>query len=136
MRRVIHFTALLVVAVSALAASEKDTYHPDWNSRSYAKTPFPEAWRPASVPPTQRDLIAFQQFKFATIHIKDVVARFGIPDRYLVRTRPPRVGEYNWLIYDLPDGYSVGFYVGNPPGDTYAAGVIIDPKGKLLRLIK
>jgi hypothetical protein len=135
MRRVSHFTAFFLLAASVWAAVEKDTYHPDWNSRRYTKAAFPEAWRPAGVPPTERDLSAFQQFKFATIHIKDVVARFGIPDRYLVRTRP-RAGYYDWLIYDLPDGYSVGFFVGKPPADGFAAGVIIDSKGKLLRLIK
>ena len=134
MRVTAQIAAFALFAACIFAADQKDTYHPDWNSRTYVKTPFPDVWRPETVAPTQRDLAAYQKFEF-TIHIKDLVARFGIPDRYLVRTRP-RPGYFDRLIYDLPDGYSVGFFVGKPPAETFAAGVIIDSKGKLLRLIK
>ena len=125
-----------MVALSALAALGEDGLHTEWNSHKYTNTPFPEAWKSAELPKTERDIVAFQKFEWHTINIKVVVSRFGIPDRYLVMKRPLRVGEYNWLIYDLPDGYKVAFYVIAPPSDTFAAGVIVDPKGKLLLLIK
>jgi len=126
----------LLLAVSALAAPEKDGFHIDWNSRKYTNTPFPVAWQPGEVPRTERNLVAFQKFKWDTCNIKVVVSRFGLPDRYLVKKHPLRTGEYNWLIYDLPDGYSVAFYVVSPPSEWFAAGVIVDPKGKVLLLIK
>ena len=134
MRLTAHIAAFVLCAACIMAAEEKDTYHPDWNSKRYVKTAFPDAWRPETVPPTERDLAAYQKFPRTSL-IKDVVARFGIPDRYLVRVRP-RAGYMDWLIYDLPDGYSVAFFVAKPPVGTFLAGVIINSKGKLLLLIK
>lgn len=127
---------LAPLLVAASAAEVKDTYHPLWKSGRFVQKPFPDEWRPENPPATERDLAAYKNHQFDEVTIRPVIARFGIPDRYLVLTRPRRSGEYNWLIYDLPDGYTVAFYVMAPPTDIFAAGVIIDPKGKLLRLIK
>ena len=104
-----------------------------WASRHYARKPFPSEWRVDAAPSTIHDLESFQQWPARTVKIQDVVAQFGIPDRYLVTTRPEKP---NFLIYDLPSGHAVAFYVTQPPRDQFSAGVIIDARGKLLRLIK
>jgi hypothetical protein len=136
MPRIVWLVALLVAsAAPVLAAKEKDYYHPLWASRAYVPKPFPAEWRPQNPPQTETDLAAFEKYDLRVdpFSIRAFVARYGIPQRYLVSTGG---SKQNFLIYDLPSGHSVALYVYKPPADTIEAAIIIDSHGKLLRLIK
>ena len=106
-----------------------------WASPDYSAKPFPGAWRPKKFPSTARDVLAFKKFdlKSTGVSISNFVARYGIPDRYLVSQQS---NGQHFLIYDLPSGHSVALYVHKPPYNTFAAIVIIDSAGNLVRLIK
>jgi hypothetical protein len=106
-----------------------------WASRDYQVEPFPDVWRPETIPPTVREVALFKGFdlKQAGSTITSFVARYGIPDRYSVTQKSD--GQ-NFLIYDLPSGHSVGLYVRKPPYKTFSAVVIIDSGGNLVLLIK
>jgi len=128
-------TAFFLTAVAPiLTANEKD-YHSRWLSRhGYVQKPFPLEWRPAHPPKTETDVVAFEKYDLRTesFIIPDFVARYGIPQRYLVSPREKQQS----LIYDLPSGHSVELFVHQPPEIIILAAAILDSRGKLVFLIK
>jgi hypothetical protein len=136
MLRVLCLLGLSIASVGVIfAAKEKDHYHPLWASRAYTAKPFPSEWRPPTPRPTETDLTAFQKFDLRVdpLSVRAFVARFGIPQRYLVARRST---QQDMLIYNLPSGHSVALYVYKPPIDIFGAAIIVDSEGRLLRLIK
>ena len=127
---------IFILAATVLFSEAGDTtLRSLWASPSYSVKPVPDLWRPKKFPSTVRDVEAFKNFDLKSngISITNFVSHYGIPDRYLINHR--KDGQ-NFLIYDLPSGYNVALYVHKPPYDTFAAIVIIDSAGDLVRLIK
>jgi hypothetical protein len=124
---------LLLSVAPLLVAAEKDTLRRVWASPAYEKKQFPEAWRPAIVPPTEGVVAAFKAYELKSLSIRAFVARYGMPDRYLVTQK--KEGQ-DFLIYDLPSGHCVAIYVPKPPHESFSAIVIIDSAGDIVRLIK
>ena len=127
--------AIIFLGVTAVIAAEKTTLRKKWASRSYTTNSIPAAWRPTNTPATVTNVDAFESFSLRTesLSIQKFIARFGLPSRYLATSKP---GEQDFLIYDLASGHAVALYVPKPPGDSFAACVIITSDGSLVRLIK
>jgi hypothetical protein len=121
---------LRATVIAASAASDQTALRRLWASRAYSPAPIPAEWRVDGV--RARDLSAFEQWDGRTIRVSDVIARFGTPDRYLVARR---AGNQDFLVYDLPLGHTAAFHLSRGGREHFLAGVIIDPRGKLLRLI-
>ena len=121
---------LLVTMIATSAASDQTALRRRWASRAYSSAAVPAEWRVDGV--RARDLSAFVRWDGRTTLVSDVVARFGTPDRYLIARR---AGDQDLLIYDLPSGHTAAFHL-SKRREHFLAGVVIDAKGKLLRLIK
>jgi hypothetical protein len=126
-------TVLFLSAAVLIAGTGDTTLRPLWASRAYNAKPLPAAWHSKTVARTERDVAAFQAFSSRSLSITNFLATYGLPDRYLVTARR---GGQDFLIYDLPSGHSVALYVPKPPAKLFAAIVIIDVRGDLVRLIK
>lgn len=115
-------------------AREPRTLPALWSSAAYSEVkPFPSIWLPPSVP---LRVLAFSEYEKLDAHslsIRAVISRFGRPTRYLT---PTKKNEFGFMIYDLPSGHSVAAYVCEPPSDWIAAIALLDPNGRVLRLIK
>ena len=129
------FAIVLLCVIPAIAASEKTTLRKTWALLHYVSSDIPKAWRPATIPPTESDVSAFQRFTLKTegLSIPKFIARFGLPNRYLTTKED---GRQDYLIYDLPSGHAVALYAPKLPADTFAACVIITSDGSLVELIK
>jgi len=134
MRIVFTSAAALAILMTALsAADERDLYQSLWRSDRFVQEALPDSLRPPHPPPTERDIATFQRYSPDVIRFTDIIARFGIPDRYLMQL-PRRRGR--WIVYDLPRGNAVGFYAIAPYEDGWVAGVIVDARGRVLHRIK
>ena len=122
---------LLVTVIGTSAASDQTALRRLWASRAYSPAAIRAEWRVDGV--RARDLSAFERWDGRTILVSDVVARFGTPDRYLVARR---AGDQDLLIYDLPSGHTAAFHLSRGRREQFLAGVVIDARGKLIRLIK
>jgi hypothetical protein len=127
--------ALVFCVTAALADSDKTTLRKMWASSHYTTNSFPAAWRPTKFPATASDVRSFESFSLhaESLSITNFIAKYGLPSRYLTTKR---ADGQDFLIYDLPSGHAVALYVPKPPGDTFAACVIITSDGSLVRLIK
>jgi len=131
-RSILAYLIASMLAVIVRAGEQQTELRALWRSSLYSSKAVPTAWLPASVPPTERDKHAFQQSKqrFTTTTL---IARFGLPDRYLVSQMPDK---NDFLIYDLPSGVSVAVYVSEPPAQSISAIAVINAKGEMISLIK
>jgi len=127
------FTVLVLLVAVASAESGHTTLRKLWASHDYSPMPIPEAWRSSTLPATERDLDGFLHFHPRRFSVSEFIQRFGVPDRYFVAADRH---QWNFLIYDLPTGTTVGLYVSKPPSDLLGAAVILDAQGKLIRLFK
>ena len=127
--------AVTFLCVTAVVSGAQTTLRKTWVSQHYTTNSVPDAWRPASIPPTATNLNAFESFSLKTgsLSIQKFIARFGLPSRYLTTSKP---GVQDFLIYDLPTGDAAALYVPKPPSDSFAACAIITSDGSLVRLIK
>lgn len=134
MRLTLLIVLFLLTNVLLVAAGET-TLRSLWASPNYCAKPYPEKWRPEQFPSTVREIVVFKIFdlKSTGVSITNFVARFGVPDRYLVAKQN---NGQNFLVYDFPTGHSVGLYVHAPPNNQFSAIVIIDSAGNLVRLVK
>ena len=127
--------AVLLSTLALVAARAETSLRSLWSSSAYVEVkPFPSAWLSDQTPLTELSFAAFQRLEAKDLSIRILISRFGKPMRYLVPTK--KKNEFGFIIYDLPSGHSVAAYVSEPPRDGIGAIVMIDPKGKLLRLIK
>lgn len=127
------FAVLLLAVALASGESDQTTLRHLWASHAYKPKPIPDVWRLSTTPPTERDLDAFRRFTSRVFAVSAFISHFGVPDRYLVTSQRD---QSDFLIYDLPAGATVALYVSKPPHDSFGAAVIIDARGKLIRLIK
>jgi|SRR5438046_8215132 len=136
MQAMVRLFILVVLTAGVVSADSGETgLRALWASRAYLAKPLPESWRPEKVPPSERDVSAFQRFNFKldSLSIPKFLARYGLPNRYLVTQRQ---GKNDFLIYDLPSGHAVALYVNKPPRDEFSALVIIDSRGRQVTLLK
>jgi hypothetical protein len=135
MARIVCITAFFLTALAPILTANEKEYHSRWLSRhGYIQKPFPLDWRPAHPPKTETDVAAFEKYDLRTesFTIPAFVARYGIPQRYLVSPREKQC----FLIYDLPSGHYVELDVYQPPEVIILAAAIRDSRGKLILLIK
>jgi hypothetical protein len=134
--RILAITTLLIPQLFAVVcvSDEPTRFQQKWKSGEYIQQPFPSEWCTLDMPATVRNLAAYQRYKPKTLSIREVISHFGMPDRYLASAKATYSGV-RWLIYDLPDGSAVGFYLPVRASEYWGTGVILDSSGRLLRSI-
>jgi hypothetical protein len=100
----------------------------------YSTQPLPSAWT-SSLAKRSLALSDVARQAKPPMRVSEFIARFGLPDRYLVPTQPQR-GYSSMLVYDLSSGHTVILHVGTPPLQSIGAIVVLDRDGKQVRLIK
>lgn len=127
------FVVFFLLMLASLCAADT-SLRASWVSKSYKASTIPQDWLPSVIPPFQQSVGAFEKLGARDVGTIDkIIGAFGLPTRYLISDDK---ALQDFLIYDLSDGHCVGFYVPKPPGKHIMAGVILDPKGNLLKLIK
>ena len=120
---------VLLLALALLPCQAQDV------SAGYSSQPLPSAWINKGVLRSRLTLADVTRPAQPPLRVSEFIARFGLPDRYLVPNRRQH-GYSGMLVYDLPSKHTVILHVGTPPLQNIGAIAVRDRHNKVVRLIK